>query len=107
MTSIGTGGNAFDRLFNRPVRCGACRRPPEMAGRLVDGPWVYICESCLREAVGVTATPRWPMRCSFCGFGNRSFAGVWPGFAICTECAAIARSVLADEDGISPMPPNV
>ena len=100
MASINPRENPFDRLFNRPERCGACRRPHETAGRLVTGPWIYICESCLHQAVGVTATPRWPTRCSFCGLRNQPLAGAWPGFAICTDCAAVARRILAEDDGL-------
>ena len=98
MVHIRPHEGAFDRLFNRSVRCGACRRSRETAGRLVDGPWVYICESCLRETNSTAAIPRWPTRCSFCGDRHQSFAGAWPGIAICADCAQFARGILAEGD---------
>ena len=79
-------------------RCRACRLPRGVNGRLIAGPGVYICESCIallatRESATATAE-----RCSFCGRRDVSIAGAWPSLAICTACLELARGVLAEED---------
>ena len=79
-------------------RCRACRLPGGVDRRLIAGPGVYICESCIallssRECAGDTAE-----RCSFCGRRDVPIAGVWPSFAICAPCVELSRSVLAQDD---------
>jgi hypothetical protein len=82
----------------RFARCRACRLPGGVDRRLIAGPGVYICESCIallgsRESAGDTAE-----RCSFCGQRDVPIAGVWPSLAICAPCVELSRSILVEDD---------
>ena len=89
--------NTTERVRRFP-RCRACRLPSGVNGRLIAGPSVYICESCIallatREFSGNAAE-----RCSFCGRREVPIANAWPSFAICAACVELARGVLAEDD---------
>ena len=82
----------------RVARCRACHLPGGVDRRLIAGPGVHICESCIallasRESAGDTAE-----RCSFCGRRDVPIAGVWPSLAICAPCVELSHSVLAEDD---------
>jgi hypothetical protein len=86
------------RFAHRVPRCRACRLPSAEGRRLIAGPGVYICESCIallatRESAAATA-----QRCSFCRRRDVPIAGAWPSLAICAACLELARGVLAEED---------
>lgn len=86
--------------FQRPLRCcSACHLPHGPERRLISGPGVYICESCIRAVVarhhGVNDGT---VHCSFCGLREVAVARVWPELAICTNCAELARGILAEDD---------
>ena len=90
MTSIAERARLFPR-------CRACRLPGGVDRRLIAGPSVFICESCLallasRDSSGDTAE-----RCSFCGQHDVLIAGAWPSFAICAPCVELSRSILAED----------
>jgi hypothetical protein len=93
--------NATERVrhfAHRVPRCRACRLPSAEGRRLIAGPGVYICESCIallatRESVADT-----PERCSFCGRRDVPNAGAWPSFAICAPCLELSLSILAEDD---------
>ena len=79
-------------------RCRACRLPRGEDRRMIAGPGVYICESCIallatREPATGTAE-----RCTFCRRRDVPIAGTWPSFAICAACLELARNVLAEDD---------
>jgi ClpX C4-type zinc finger len=79
-------------------RCRACRLPSAEGRRLIAGPGVYICESCIallatRESAAATAE-----RCSFCGRRDVPIAGALPSLAICTACLELSHSILAEND---------
>ena len=89
-------------IFAEPVRrfprCRACHLPSGVNGRLISGPGVYICESCIallarRESVAAAAE-----RCSFCWRRDVPIAGAWPSLAICAACLELARGILAEDD---------
>ena len=82
----------------RVPRCRACRLPSAEGRRLIAGPGVYLCESCIallatREPAAATAE-----RCSFCRRRDVPIAGAWPSFAICTACLELSHGILAEDD---------
>ena len=84
--------------IRRVARCRACRLPSGVNRRLIAGPGVHICESCIalpasRESVGAAAE-----RCSFCRRRDVPIAGAWPSLAICASCLELARGVLAEDN---------
>ena len=79
-------------------RCRACRLPSAEGRRMIAGPGVYLCESCLallatRESAAATAE-----RCAFCGRRDVPIAGALPPLALCAACLELARGVLAEGD---------
>ena len=82
----------------RVPRCRACRLPSGVNGRLISGPSVYICESCIALLATREPAADAAERCSFCGRRDVPMAGAWPSFAICAACVEIARGVLAEDD---------
>ena len=89
---------SISERVRRFARCRACRLPGGVDRRLIAGPGVYICESCLallasRESADATAE-----RCSFCGRRDVPIAGVWPSFAICAPCVELSHGILAEDD---------
>jgi hypothetical protein len=85
------------RLFApRVPRCRACRLPRDAGRRLIAGPGVFICESCI--AMPATRKSATVERCAFCGRRDVPIASAWPSFAICTACIELARGILAEDD---------
>lgn len=86
------------RFAHRVPRCRACRLPGAEGRRMIAGPGLYICESCI--ALLATREPAAPTaaRCSFCGRRGVPIDGAWPLLAICAACLEVARGVLAEED---------
>ena len=89
--------NITERVGRVP-RCRACRLPSGVNGRMISGPSVYICESCIALLATRESDADTDERCSFCGRRDVPIAGAWPSFAICTACVELARGVLAEED---------
>ena len=108
-----TGGSWWRRVWRtrndrRDAACTWCDRPPSEVSKLVAGPNVYICDSCLELASralsgegGGPGTLRLAAegartRCSFCNKrrnGKRStVAG--PSASICSECLVICREFM-------------
>jgi hypothetical protein len=82
----------------RVPRCRACRLPSGVNGRLIAGPGVYICESCIALLATRESAADAAERCSFCARRDVPIAGAWPSLAICAACLERARAVLAEED---------
>jgi ATP-dependent protease Clp ATPase subunit len=72
--------------------------PRDAARRLIAGPGVYICESCIALLGTPESATDLAERCSFCGRRDVPIAGAWPSFAICPACVELARGILADDD---------
>jgi ATP-dependent protease Clp ATPase subunit len=86
------------RFAHRFPRCRACRLPSAECRRLIAGPSIYICESCIallaiRELGAATAE-----RCSFCGRRDVPIAGGLTSVAICAACLELARGILREDD---------
>ena len=86
------------RFADRFPRCRACRLPSAEGRRLIAGPSIYICESCIallatRESAAGTAE-----RCSFCGRRDVPIGGTLPSVALCAACLDLSHSILAEDD---------
>ena len=92
--------NITERIGRIP-RCRACRLPSGMNGRMIAGPGVHICESCIALLGSREPAAHAAQRCSFCGRRDVPIAGAWPSLAICASCLELARGVLAEDDGRS------
>ena len=89
--------NIAERMRRFP-RCRACRLPSAEGRRLIAGPGIYICESCIalfatRESAAATAE-----RCALCGRREVPIAGALPSLAICAACLELSQSILAEDD---------
>jgi hypothetical protein len=82
----------------RIPRCRACRLPSGEDRRLIAGPSVYICESCIALLASREPAADAAKRCSFCGRRDLPIAGAWPSFAICAACLELARGIRAEND---------
>jgi len=89
--------NITERVRRFP-RCRACHLPSGVNGRLIAGPGVYICESCIALLATRESAADADERCSFCGRRDVPIAGAWPSLAICAACLELARGVLAEND---------
>ena len=109
----GAGGSWWSRVWRtRNVRpdaiCTWCGRPPSEVSKLIAGPRVYICESCVEaaERVGRTGRSNPPfeerkrktaaVRCSFCATRARQERALVTASAgsVCTECLRVCREIL-------------
>jgi hypothetical protein len=107
-----TGGSWWRRVWRtrkarRDASCTWCDRPPGEVAKLVAGPNVYICDSCLDLAgravsgAGDSGALRLAQqgaraRCSFCDkrrTGKRSVV-TGPSANICSECFLICRELM-------------
>ena len=89
--------NITERVRRFP-RCRACHLPRGAGRRLIAGPGVYLCESCIALLATRETPPDTAERCSFCGRRDVPIAGAWPSLAICAPCIELSHSVLAEDD---------
>jgi hypothetical protein len=109
----GAGGSWWRRVWRtRNIRpdavCTWCERPPSEVSKLIAGPNVFICDSCVesaeRTASGRAAAGRFAqmkkrsvaMRCAFCGKRanqDRSLVTA-PAGHVCTDCLRVCREIL-------------
>ena len=82
----------------RVARCRACHLPSGVDRRLIAGPGVHLCESCIALLASRESATAAAERCSFCRRRDVPIAGAWPSLAICGACLELARGVLAEED---------
>jgi hypothetical protein len=95
------------RTKERDAVCSWCERSPSEVSKLIAGPKVYICDSCVDAAErAVRGTVTGPsnisvvggtsrQRCSFCrkrGTESRSLV-IGPA-NVCTECLVVCRDIL-------------
>ena len=106
------------------LNCSFCGRAQRKTRKLVAGPGVYICESCVERAASVIAsgrsdqtalgplTPVPPVekgrRCSFCGKHRHQLSGLATtehnphgklntDAAICSDCLTLCREIHAEQ----------
>ncbi len=109
----GAGGSWWRRVWRtRTVRrdavCTWCGRPPAEVAKLIAGPNVFICDTCVRSAEDAAGGRRAAgpfdkvreksvtARCAFCGkrtSGNRALI-VAPAGHVCTDCLRVCRDIL-------------
>jgi hypothetical protein len=110
----GAGGTWWSRVWRgRTVRpdaiCTWCGRPPSEVSKLIAGPRVYICESCVEAAERVVAGVRRgagpflqvktngaARRCGFCArraSNDRALVTASPAH-VCTDCLRVCRDIL-------------
>ena len=78
--------------------CRACRLPGGVDRRLIAGPGVHICESCIALLASREFGAAAAGRCSFCRRRDVPITGAWPSLAICAACFELARGVLDEDD---------
>ena len=102
MTIVADYVHRFTRRFHRSILCSACHRPRAADRRLISGPSVYICESCIGEAAArVRPAPKTAL-CSFCAAPDRPVVGNWPELSICDDCVNLAQDILAVDSHVDP-----
>jgi hypothetical protein len=89
--------NITERV-RRVARCRACHLPSGVDRRLIAGPGVHICESCIALLASRESAADAAERCSFCWRRDVPITGAWPSLAICAACVELARGVLAEDD---------
>jgi hypothetical protein len=119
------GARRWRRRDRLPLElsCSFCGRPQRKTRKLVAGPGVYICETCVALADSVVASGRSEKtaigiveavaaaartrRCSFCGKHRHQVSGLASTMAnpcgklhadaaICSECLALCREIHAE-----------
>jgi hypothetical protein len=113
----GAGGSWWSRMWRtRNIRpdaiCTWCTRPPSEVSKLIAGPHVYVCESCVEaaERMASAARPTAPflelkrkgaVRCSFCAKrANKDRLLVSaPAGNICADCLRSCREILDGRAG--------
>ncbi|WP_104023320.1 ClpX C4-type zinc finger protein [Gemmatirosa kalamazoonensis] len=86
------------RFAHRVPCCRVCRLPSAEGRRLIAGPSVYICESCIASIATRESAAGTAKRCSFCGRRDVPIPSAWPSLAICAACLELARGILAEGD---------
>jgi hypothetical protein len=109
----GAGGTWWRRVWRtRTIRpdavCSWCGRPPSEVAKLIAGPNVFICDSCIESAEKAaggragagpfagTKKKSVATRCAFCGkraAGQRSLVTA-PAGHVCTDCLRVCREIL-------------
>ena len=85
--------------------CTWCGRPPAEVHKLIAGPKIFICDSCVEGAERVMDGGSWSglvlvaaasrMRCSFCRKRAEAERRVVTGQAqVCSECLRVCREIL-------------
>jgi hypothetical protein len=85
------------RVARRVPRCRGCGLPSAEGRRMVAGPGVFVCESCV-ALLATRASAATAERCAFCGRRDVPIAGALPSLALCAACLEITRGVLAEDD---------
>lgn len=98
MATIVERARHLARGLRRPIVCSACQLPRTAGRRMIAGPEVYICESCVDIAEGHATAAHSSRPCSFCGRAEVQMAKTWPALAICASCVELARGMLAEDD---------
>ena len=104
----GAGGTWWQKVWKsrtvkRDAVCTFCQKPPSEVAKLVAGPNVYICDSCVSlaektlkgkgQGALALAAESSKTSCSFCGKRNGGERQVVSGEAanICNQCLELAR----------------
>lgn len=108
----GAGGSWWQRVWRsrnlrRDAVCTFCDRPPREVAKLIAGPNVFICDTCIAAAERTLADAAVhpfkrakppAARCLFCGRlrnTKRRLVSAPPGH-VCTDCLTVCRQILDD-----------
>jgi hypothetical protein len=88
-----------------PSQCSFCDKAKNEVGKLISGPGVHVCNSCVENFNGYLADSTYlgarEARCSFCGKNaimvKKLIAGPGPGPYICDECVDLCNEILEEE----------
>jgi hypothetical protein len=106
MTIVADYVRQLTRWFHGTLLCSACHLPRSAERRLISGPSIYICESCVGEAAARRAPVDETALCSFCAHPDRPAIGSWPELSICGDCVELAQSMFShDSDSPRDQPP--
>lgn len=113
----GAGGSWWQRVWRSrnatlDAVCTFCQRPPSEVAKLIAGPNVYICDSCIAiaqqqmSASGRSAAPGQfalvkpgaKTACSFCKKRRAADRAVvaGPSSSVCQECLGLCKQILDD-----------
>jgi ClpX C4-type zinc finger len=111
------GGSWWRRVWRsrnatRGLACTFCGDSADTVARLIAGPKVFICGSCVtmaertldgtQTAAGsmIVAGPETKGKCSFCGKPRMANRGVIKASSanVCTECLGVCRQILTDSE---------
>ena len=98
MATIVEHAHRLVRRLQRPILCSACQLPRAVGRRMIAGPAVYICESCIASAADRGVATLSSKTCSFCRRADVQLATTWPKVAICTSCLELTRGILTEDD---------
>lgn len=106
----GAGGSWWSRVWRtrnatRDLVCTWCDRPASEVSKLIAGPNVFICESCIEAAeremrgaprAGLTRAGKASGRCAFCRRRGSRHRSIVLGDAadVCGDCLRICREIL-------------
>jgi hypothetical protein len=107
----GAGGSWWSRVWRTrnvtgDLVCTWCDRPQSEVSKLIAGPNVFICESCIEAAERATrgasglglkrATAGTRGRCAFCRkrSGPKRSVVIGPVADVCEECLRVCREIL-------------
>jgi hypothetical protein len=102
MTIVADVVHRIIRRLRQPIRCSACHLPRATDRRLIAGPSIYICESCVGDAAMRRVSVHPSARCSFCARPDRPVVGSWPQLSICGDCVELTQCMLAEDDDPNP-----
>jgi hypothetical protein len=90
----------FTSPLRTPIHCGGCGREKNGVRRMVSGPGLYLCESCIDEAAK-QILPRRPapdaVRCRFCQLFRPPTEVTSVGnVVVCADCLGYMETILAE-----------
>jgi ClpX C4-type zinc finger len=86
------------RFVPRVPRCRACGMPSAEGRRMIAGPGVYLCGSCITLLSTQEPAAAPAAQCSFCRRRDVPIAGALPSVALCAACLELSQSILAEDD---------
>ena len=86
--------------LRKPIHCNGCGREKNGIRRMIAGPRVYFCDSCIEQAAQ-QLTPRRPpadaVRCRFCSqFRARTDVTSVGDVVVCADCLGYMETILAE-----------
>ena len=87
------------RRVKRDAVCTWCERPPSEVAKLIAGPNVFICDTCVaaaeRQLKGTSRAPSASRSCAFCSRrANKARSLAYGTNSICSDCLRVCREIL-------------